>query len=130
MHPARADSGRIIPHTTRTEADPEGRDLPASRWSPPTRTCSSPSSRRELQGDPHNEISPDQVPYLAQADKVAILIDGKLLADLNERPFAITPPAANRTALHARILRKRPRLPGVDQLDDSKQSESQRCATG
>ena len=90
MHPARADSGRIIPHTTRTEADPEGRDLLHLEVEPPnTHLLFADLPGESFRAIRDNEISPDQVPYLAQADKVAILVDGKLLADLSERPFAI-----------------------------------------
>lgn len=90
MHPARADSGRIIPHTTRTEADPEGRDLLHLEVEPPdTHLLFADLPGESFRAIRDNEINPDQVPYLAQADKVAILVDGKLLADLSERPFVI-----------------------------------------
>lgn len=90
MHPARADSGRIIPHTTRTEADPEGRDLLHLEVEPPdTHLLFADLPGESFRAIRDNEISPDQVPYLAQADKVAILVDGALLADLGERSFAI-----------------------------------------
>lgn len=90
MHPARADSGRIVAHTTRTEADPEGRDLLHLEVEPPdTHLLFADLPGESFRAIRDNEISPAQVPYLAQADKVAILVDGALLADLGERAFAI-----------------------------------------
>jgi len=90
MHPARAGSGRITPHTTRTEADPEGRDLlHLEVESPNTHLLFADLPGESFRAIRDNEISPDQVSYLAQADKVAILVDGALLSDLGERSFAI-----------------------------------------
>jgi hypothetical protein len=91
MHPARAASERVQPHTPRTESDPEGREFLHLAVSGPTMHLVFADLPGELfRQFRDNEISPADFPLLARADKLAVLVDGQLIADPARRAAAYT----------------------------------------
>jgi hypothetical protein len=93
IHPARAESGRLIPHTTRTEADPEGRELlhlalVANGETTHLLFADIPGELFRQVRD--HELAPQSLPLLGRADKLAVLVDGAELANPGQRPAAIS----------------------------------------
>lgn len=93
IHPSRAASGRVKPHTPRTENDPEEREL--------LHLCVATSGAEanlvfsDLPGETfrrivNNEASPADFPLLSRADKLAFIADGALLADPGVRPTVVS----------------------------------------
>jgi Double-GTPase 2 len=88
-HPSRANSGRRVRETRRTERDPEGRELIhialAQPGSVPVNLLFADLPGEVFHQLRDNEISPADLPLLVRADKVALLADGVRLADPDRR---------------------------------------------
>lgn len=94
VHPARAASGRVMPHTPRTETDPDGRDLLHLAVRAPDGEHSH-LLFADLPGElfrriRDNDLSATDVPLLQRADKLAILVDGDRLADPARRSTVVS----------------------------------------
>lgn len=89
MHPARSASGRVKPHTPRTEQDPEGRDILHFQVQDgeqgPIHLLFGETPGEVFKRIRDADLPPDDVPLLARADKLAFLLDGEGLADPGRR---------------------------------------------
>lgn len=92
IHLSRVESGRLIPRTKRTELDPDERELlhlavqgDAGRTDLLIADIPGEVFRRIRD----HEISTSDVPLLSQADKLAIVVDGALIARPGDRTMAI-----------------------------------------
>lgn len=89
IHPARAASGRVTPHTPRSDFDPEGRELlHLAVRSPLTELIVADFPGEAFRRIRDNEKDPRELPLLYRADKLAIIVDGELIADPNARSSA------------------------------------------
>lgn len=94
MHPSRASSGRVEPYMQRTELDPEGRDLlHLALRSGGAETIDLLIA--DLPGEifrqlRDRELEVDSVPLMNRADKLAVLIDGEMLAESGNRSSAVS----------------------------------------
>ncbi|HSS03566.1 MAG TPA: hypothetical protein VLK89_00060 [Solirubrobacterales bacterium] len=91
-HPSRVDSGRLTPRTLRTESDPEERELLHLALSDDGNHenilfADIPGELFRRMRDYELEVS--DVPLLAHADKLAIIVDGGLIADNGLRSAAV-----------------------------------------
>ena len=91
VHPSRAASERVTAFTERTEMDPEGRDLLHLAVVPPQESAGRHLLFADIPGEVFrelrdNQLSPDDVPLLARADKLGLCIDGRRLAHPETRP--------------------------------------------
>jgi hypothetical protein len=89
IHPSRAASGRVTPHTPRSDFDPEGRELlHFSVRSPHTELIFADFPGEAFRRIRDNEKDPRELPLLYRADKLAFIADGGLIADPNMRASA------------------------------------------
>lgn len=89
MHPARSASGRVKPHTPRTEQDPEGRDILHFQVQDgerePVHLLFAETPGEVFKRIRDADLPPGDVPLLARADKLAFLLDGEGIADPSRR---------------------------------------------
>lgn len=89
IHPSRLASGRVTPHTPRTDNDPERRELLhlcVSDGEAATNLIFSDLPGETFKRFVSNQESPADLPLIARADKLAFLADGALLAEAATRP--------------------------------------------
>lgn len=93
-HPSRAASGRRVRETRRTERDPEGRELLHLGLVDGHGTLVNlliADLPGEVFRDLRDNVSePDELPLLARADKLALLADGRRLADPLKRAQVVS----------------------------------------
>lgn len=88
IHPSRAASGRVTPHTPRTDNDPEERELLhlcVAAEGIETNLIFSDLPGETFKRFASNEESPADLPLIARADKLAFIADGGLLANPGTR---------------------------------------------
>ncbi|MEJ7655865.1 MAG: hypothetical protein WKF33_02425 [Thermoleophilaceae bacterium] len=93
-HSSRAASGRTVPETQRTEQDLERRDLLHLALGRDKASIVH-LFLSDLPGEVFtqlrdNTISVDDVPLLGRADKLALIADGRRLADVQARPLVVS----------------------------------------
>ncbi|HET7454031.1 MAG TPA: hypothetical protein VFJ76_00755 [Solirubrobacterales bacterium] len=92
IHPSRLESGRLTPRTIRTESDPEERELlhlavRAEGDIENILLADIPGELFRRMRDYELEVS--DVPLLTHADKLAVVVDGALIADHGLRSVAV-----------------------------------------
>jgi len=93
IHPSRAASGRVKPHTPRTENDPEERELLhlcVAASGVETNLVFSDLPGETFRRIANNEVSPADFPLISRADKLAFIADGALLADPGARSTVVS----------------------------------------
>lgn len=93
IHPARAASLRLQPHSERTELDPDGRNLLHLAVSQEGSRCHLLFA--DVPGEVFRQVrdsetEPSELPLLTRADKLAVLVDGELLASTDTRSAAVS----------------------------------------
>lgn len=92
IHLSRVESGRLTPRTKRTELDPDKREL--LHLAVQSDTGRSDLLIADIPGEVFrrirdHEIGAADVPLLSQADKLAVVVDGALIARPGDRSMAI-----------------------------------------